>query len=66
MRLLAGIDLHVTGKRSGLRGKFFCQRAGEFLPVHGFNNVKKRNGVFHLVGLKRPDQVQFNVGKFRP
>src|SRR5262249_10523801 len=33
-------------------------------PVDAFDHIEDRQGVAHLVGLQRPDQVQGELGKF--
>ena len=51
LRFLAGIDLDKQTRCAALAGAFFRKHAGELRPIDGFNNVKERHGLFHLVGL---------------
>ena len=40
------------------------QGVGQLRPVQGLDHVEQRHRLLDLVGLQRPDQVQFQVGKF--
>lgn len=63
LRLGAGVDLNEGVERPSLFLAFISKRRGDLRPVDGFDDIKKRRGVGRLVGLKRPDQAQLDIGK---
>ncbi len=60
---LAGVDLNIALRPATCFFHFPGQGAGQLWPIDGFDNIKKRNGVFDLVALQRPDQVQADMGE---
>ena len=62
LRFLAGIHLDETvGAPSGAR--HLCrQRFGKARPVDRLDDVEESDGIAHLVGLERADQMQHEIG----
>ena len=62
LRLFAGIDLHEEAQAPAGARHLFGERAREFRPVDGLDDVEQRDGVAHLVRLQRTDQMQLDIG----
>ena len=61
LRLRPGIDLHIKARRFSAAVDFRRQRDGKLFPVQRLDHIEQRHGLFHLVGLERPNEVQLEI-----